>query len=55
MNPILDIAKIKKCITNDTVLDHTPNNDTNEISVPYKITPFPLPQNTTHMLIDILY
>jgi len=50
MNPILDIAKIKKWITNDNVPDHAPTSDTNEISVPYKITPSPHPKNTPHML-----
>jgi len=38
MNPILVIAKIKKWINNDTVLDHVQNTDTNEISVSYKKT-----------------
>ena len=44
MNPILDIAKIKNWITNDDVRDHAPT-DTNEISVPYKITPSPHPKS----------
>ena len=44
MNPILDIAKIKKWITNDTLLDHAPNTDANQISVPYKISPSPPPK-----------
>jgi len=46
MNPILDIAKIKKWITNDTVLDHAQNIDKNEISVPYKkpLSHFPPPK-----------
>jgi hypothetical protein len=50
MNPILDIAKIKEWITNDTVPDHAPTTDTNEISVPRKITLSPHPKNTSHML-----
>jgi hypothetical protein len=51
MNPILDIAKIKKWITNDTVLDHAPNTDTNEISVPHKIIPSSHPKiYTPHIL-----
>jgi len=44
MNPILDIAKIKEWITNDNVPDHAPTTDTNEISVPHKITPPPHPK-----------
>jgi len=49
MNPILDIAKIKEWITNDNVPDHAPTTDTNEISVPHKITPSPHPKkHPTH-------
>jgi hypothetical protein len=49
MNPILDITKIKDWITNDNVPDHAPTTDTNEISVPHKITPSPHPKkHSTH-------
>ena len=44
MNHILDITKIKDWITNDNVPDHAPTTDTNEISVPHKITPSPHPK-----------
>ena len=50
MNPILDIAKIKEWITNDNVPDHAPTTDTNEISVPHKITPSHTLKYTPHML-----
>jgi len=49
MNPILDIAKIKDWITNDNVPNHASTTDTNEISVPHKITPSPDPKvHPTH-------
>ena len=49
MNPILDIAKITEWITNDNVPDDAPTIDTNEISVPHKITPSSRPKkHLTH-------
>jgi len=42
MNPILDTAKTKAWITNDTLPDHAPTTDTKEISVSQKtLSPHP--------------
>ena len=48
MKPILDITKIKKWITNDTLLDHAPNTHTELDTIQNNPFPHTLPKIPPH-------